>query len=48
MLVTSSEFSIGARSTIAARSYPIEEVNRDSIAKWLHELRTPGTGIVRV
>lgn len=48
VLVTSSEFSIGARSTIAARSYPIEEVNRDSIAKWLHELRTPGTGIVRV
>ncbi|MEQ5806292.1 restriction endonuclease [Alteromonas sp. NFXS44] len=48
ILVTSSEFSIGARSTIEARSYPIEEVNRDSIARWLHELRTPGTGIVRV
>tara|TARA_B100000700_G_scaffold307639_1_gene384333 strand:+ start:1549 stop:2562 length:1014 start_codon:yes stop_codon:yes gene_type:complete len=48
MLVTSSEFSVGARSTIEARSYPIEEVNRDSITKWLLELRTPGTGIVRV
>lgn len=48
VLVTSSEFSIGARSTIEARSYPIEEVNRDSITKWLKELRTPGTGIVRV
>jgi len=48
VLVTSSEFSIGARSTIEARSYPIEEVNRDSITKWLRELRTPGAGIVRV
>jgi len=48
VLVTSSELSVGARSTIEARSYPIEEVNRDSISKWLHELRTPGTGIVRV
>lgn len=48
VLVTSSEFSKGARSTIEARSYPIEEVNRDSITKWLRQLRTPGTGIVRV
>ncbi|MEX0397281.1 restriction endonuclease, partial [Providencia rettgeri] len=48
ILVTSSEFSVGARSTIEARSYPIEEVNRDNIAQWLKKLRTPGTGIVRV
>ena len=47
-LVTSSEFSIGARSTIKARNYPIEEINRDNITRWLKELRTPGTGIVRV
>lgn len=48
VLVTSSEFSVGARSTIEARSYPIKEVNKDSLAKWLKELRTPGSGIVRV
>jgi restriction system protein len=48
VLVTSSEFSVGARSTIEARSYPIEEVNKEKIMKWLNELRTPGTGIVRV
>ncbi|KHT09195.1 restriction endonuclease [Pectobacterium brasiliense] len=47
-LVTSSEFSIGARSTIEARSYPIEEINKDNLNSWLKELRTPGTGIVRV
>ncbi|EHH0850078.1 restriction endonuclease [Vibrio vulnificus] len=48
LLVTTSEFSTGARKTIDARGYPIEEVNRDNISMWLQELRTPGTGIVRV
>lgn len=48
VLVTSSEFSIGARKTISARSYPIEEVNGGKIKTWLSELRTPGSGIVRV
>lgn len=48
VLVTSSEFSVGARKTISARSYPIEEVNGGKIKTWLNELRTPGSGIVRV
>ncbi len=48
LLVTSSEFSIGARKTVEARGYPIEEVNGDNIRKWLTELRTPGSGIVRI
>lgn len=48
ILVTSSEFSIGARKTVAARSYPIEEVNGEKIKTWLSELRTPGSGIVRL
>jgi restriction system protein len=48
ILVTSSEFSIGARKTISARRYPIEEVNGGKIKMWLSELRTPGSGIVRV
>ncbi len=48
ILVTSSEFSPGARKTVSARSYPIEEVNGNNIKSWLNELRTPGSGIVRV
>ena len=48
LLVTTSEFSVGARKTVSARGYPIEEVNGDNISKWLSELRTPGSGIVRV
>jgi restriction system protein len=48
VLVTSSELSVGARATIEARSYPVEEVNRENIIKWLSVLRTPGTGIVRL
>ncbi|MGP5063390.1 restriction endonuclease [Psychrobacter celer] len=48
ILVTSSEFSIGARKTVSARSYPIKEVNGEKIKTWLSELRTPGSGIVRV
>lgn len=48
LVVTSSELSPGARSTIAARGYPIREIDRNGLAEWLHKLRTPGTGIVRV
>jgi len=48
LLVTTSEFSPGARKTIDVRGYPIGEVNGEMIIKWLVELRTPGTGIVRV
>ncbi len=47
-LVTSSEFSVGARNTVEARSYPIEEINKHNLNSWLKKLRTPGTGIVRV
>lgn len=48
LLVTTSEFSPGARTTISARKYPIKEVNGDKVSEWLKALRTPGTGIVRV
>lgn len=48
LLVTTSEFSPGAREVVSARGYPVSEVNGAMIAKWLRELRTPGTGIVRV
>ena len=48
LLVTTSEFSVGARKTVKARGYPVEEVNGDMVKQWLVELRTPGSGIVRV
>ncbi|MBS4700174.1 restriction endonuclease [Aeromonas media] len=48
LLVTTSEFSPGARSTISARNYPIKEVNGEKISLWLNALRTPGSGIIRV
>ena len=48
LIVTTSELSPGARKTIAVRGYPIEEVNKKALAAWLTELRTPGSGIVRI
>jgi restriction system protein len=48
VIVTTSELSPAAKSTISARGYPIREVERDGVEKWLEALRTPGTGIVRV
>lgn len=48
MIVTTSTLSPGAATTISARGYPIQAVERDAVIKWLQQLRTPGTGIVRV
>jgi restriction system protein len=48
LLVTTSEFSPGARKTVDVRGYPIGEVNGEMIKNWIIELRTPGAGIVRV
>jgi len=48
LVVTTSELSPGARSTISARGYPIQEIERKGLAEWLRKLRTPGTGIIRV
>ena len=47
LVVTTSELSPGARNTISARGYPIQEINRAGLNLWLTKLRTPGTGIVR-
>lgn len=47
VLVTTSSLSEGARKTIRARGYPIEEVDGQKVVEWLAALRTPGTGIVR-
>jgi restriction system protein len=48
LIVTTSELSPGARSSIQMRGYPIEEVKREGLKNWLAKLRVPGTGIVRV
>ena len=47
LIVTTSELTVGARKTITTRGYSINEVNKYEVQKWLKELRTPGTGIVR-
>lgn len=48
LLVTSSEFSPGARQTVEVRGYPISEINGDKVKEWIVSLRVPGVGIVRV
>ena len=48
VVVTTSELSPGARTTVVSRGYPIQEVERTALGKWLTTLRTPGTGIVRL
>jgi len=48
MIVTTSELSPGAKTTISARGYPIQVVEREAVKTWLTRLRIPGTGIVRV
>lgn len=48
LIVTTSELSVGARETIRARAYPIEEVNKTGLKNWLTTLEKPGTGIVRL
>lgn len=47
VIVTSTTLSPGAKKTIEARGYPISAVERDAVATWLENLRTPGTGILR-
>lgn len=47
LIVTSSELSPGARNTISARGYSIEEVNNIKLRTWLDTLHQPGTGIIR-
>jgi restriction system protein len=45
LVVTSSEFSPGARAMRDARAYPIREANRGALRSWLRTMRTPGTGL---
>jgi restriction system protein len=47
VIVTTSELSPAAKSTIQARGYSIQAVERDGVERWLSVLRSPGTGIIR-
>ncbi|WP_440216653.1 restriction endonuclease [Chromobacterium piscinae] len=47
VIVTTSELSPGAKTTISARGYDIQAIERDGVKGWLTKLRTPGAGIVR-
>lgn len=44
LVATTSSWSPGARSTVQARGYPVDEANRDTIRGWLRSLRTVGAG----
>lgn len=44
LVATTSAWSPGARSTVQARGYPLDEANRDTIRSWLHSMRTIGAG----
>jgi restriction system protein len=48
LIVTTSELSPGAATTISTRAYPITQVRPDAIKAWLDVLKVPGTGIVRI
>ncbi|MEV7924301.1 restriction endonuclease [Kitasatospora sp. NPDC088779] len=45
MVATTSAWSPGARSTVDARSYPVDEANQDTLIEWLAQMRTPGAGL---
>ncbi|MFD0636388.1 restriction endonuclease [Catenulispora yoronensis] len=45
LLVTTSEWSPGARTTARTRNYPVHEVNRAALASWIQEMRSPSVGL---
>lgn len=46
LIVTMSEWAPGAKKAISARTYDHKVVEREGVARWLNELRSPA-GIVR-
>lgn len=48
LVVTTSELSPGAKETIIARGYAINEVDNTGLKGWLKALEKPGSGIVRI
>jgi hypothetical protein len=45
LIATTSTLSPGAQATINARGYDLDVADATAVARWLLELRTPGTGI---
>lgn len=45
LIVTTSSFSKGAREVCVARNYPIREANRETVGKWVKQMRTPNAGV---
>lgn len=44
LLVTTGEWSPGARATAKTRAYPLAEIDRSAVNRWIAEMRTPGAG----
>lgn len=45
LVVTTSRLSPGAAAVCKARRYPVEAADRDSLRRWVEEMRKPGAGI---
>ena len=45
VIVTTSRLSPGAEKTCKARGYPVTSADRETLAKWLERMRSPGTGV---
>ena len=45
LIVTTTRLSPGATTVCTARAYPIEQVDRGGLYKWLTLMKSPGTGV---
>lgn len=45
LLVATADWSPGARELVKTRHYPVTEVNRDALQRWLVEMRNTGSGL---
>ncbi len=48
LVVTTTTLSPGAQKTIVARGYSIDKADRETLRRWLEEMRTPGRGVLLV
>lgn len=47
MIVTTSKLQPGAAAVCSARGYPVHAADRKTLRRWLEQLRTPGSGVLR-
>jgi restriction system protein len=45
LIVTSTSLSPGAKTVCQSRGYPIYAADRDTLKRWIHAMRTPGSGL---